>query len=127
MNDTNFITAFKTNINSKQRIEAEYALNEQKLRHQHEKLLLTVKKELQDYYEKENKELELKVSLLYEESRLLLKSSFQDEINDYFQPMVEVSDESIDMDIFDVDIDDEVYSQSNPNWEFDEPENDDFY
>jgi len=41
--------------------------------------------------------------------------------------MVEVSDESIDMDIFDVDIDDEVYSQSNPNWEFDEPENDDFY
>jgi len=76
---------------------------------------------------KKNKELELKVSLLYEESRLLLKSSFQDEINDYFQPMVEVSDESIDMDIFDVDIDDEIYSQSNPVWEFDEPEPDELY
>jgi len=120
--DLNFINEFKNNIPSKQIMEEEYTLNEEKLRDHHEKLLFTVKQKLKDFYDRESNELEIKILQLYESSRIRLQTKFTEEFNDYPETE-EISEESFDMEIYDVDIDDDVYSQTtNQVWEFDEPE-----
>jgi len=108
----------------KKKIEEEYRAKEQNLRDHHDEFLSKAKQQLKEYFEREYKELELKIDYLYEQSHTTLKSKYE-QLSQHtpVSQDYEYCEESFEM--YDVDIDDPIYTTQPTIWEFDTTEDPD--
>jgi len=123
--DLSSITTSRENyFDSKKKIEEEYRAKQQNLRDHHDEFLSKAKQQLKEYFEREYKELELKIDYLYEQSHTTLKSKYE-QLSQHtpVSQDYEYCEESFEM--YDVDIDDPIYTTQPTIWEFDTTEDPD--